>query len=83
MKEDLFYLKLIDLCMTQSWFKRRLYRREIRRLINTSIKKNIPLNHLIDRRLGDLLGEVSLCRSDFSFFYHRIEFYKKLSDLFD
>lgn len=81
MDNALFYLRMIDLCMTQSPFKRRIYKKEIKKLITLSKQKNTSLEMLIDRKLLDLLGQIPLRRSIFSSFYSQLEFYEKLSEL--
>lgn len=81
MDNALFYLRMIDLCRTQSPFKRRIYKKEIKKLITLSKQKNTSLEMLIDRKLLDLLGQIPLRRSIFSSFYSQLEFYEKLSEL--
>ncbi|MEI1233218.1 hypothetical protein [Enterococcus mundtii] len=81
MDNALFYLRMIDLCMTQSPFKRRIYKKEIKKLITLSKQKNVSLEMVIDRKLLDLLGQIPLRRSIFSSFYSQLEFYEKLSEL--
>ncbi|MBW9324057.1 hypothetical protein FG877_10990 [Enterococcus casseliflavus] len=81
MDNPFVYLKLIDLCMTQSPLKRIIYKSEIKKLLTLSKQKNVSLETLIDRKLLDLLGQIPLRRSIFSSFYSQLEFYEKLSEL--
>lgn len=39
MDKSLCYLKMIDLCMTQSPLKRRIYKKEIKKLLTLSKQK--------------------------------------------
>lgn len=73
------YLKLLDLCMTKSPLKRRIYKKEIKKLITLSKQKSVSIETLIDRELLDLLSQIPLRRSIFSSFYSKLEFYEKLS----
>lgn len=79
MDKSLCYLKLIDLCMTQSPLKRRIYKKEIKKLLTLSKQKSISPETLIDRELLDLLGQIPLRRSIFSSFHSKLEFYEKIS----
>lgn len=81
MDKSLCYLKLLDLCMTQSPLKRRIYKKEIKKLITLSKQKSMSLEALIDHELLDLLGQIPLRRSILSPFYSQLEFYEKLSEL--
>lgn len=81
MDNFLFHLKMIDLCMTQSPLKRRIYKRELKKLLTLSKQKSISIETLIDLELLDLLGQIPLRRSIFSSFYIQLEFYEKLSEL--
>lgn len=81
MDNFLFHLKMIDLCMTQSPLKRRIYKRELKKLLTLSKQKSISLETLIDLELLDLLSQIPMRRSIFSSFYSQLEFYEKLSEL--
>lgn len=82
MENNLFYLKLMELCLTPSLTKRILYKREIKRLLDMSNQKGVPLVELIDRQYVDLLIEAPLHGNFFNSFYTRLRFYEILSELF-
>jgi len=67
--------------MTPSLTKRILYKREIKRLIDMSKKKDIPLVELIDLQYGELLSEAPLHGNFSNPFYTRLRFYEILSEL--
>lgn len=81
MDNSFVYLKLLDLCMTQSPLKRRIYKKELKKLLTLSKQKSISLETLIDLELSDLLVQIHFRRSIFSSFYSQLEFYEILSEL--
>lgn len=67
--------------MTPSLTKRILYKREIKRLLDMSKKKDIPLVELINLQYGELLSEAPLYGNFSNPFYARLRFYGILSEL--